>query len=1126
MAPARRLASLVAAVTFAATLSSVGPGTGTALAAIPDQVPKVANGLTMISPTRLMDTRVGLGAPGPVAAGATVSLQLDGMAGLPQSGVYAAILTVSVTQPTAAGYITVYPDGPSAPTTSSMNFTAGRTLANTIITPVYPDGKVDIYNAAPGTVQLVVDISGYTTSPNGVAGAGGLEDGTPQRILDTRSGLGGFGPVPAHGTLHLNVEAQYGLPLGGVSFVLLNLTVTGATAPGYVTAYPDGTARPATSNVDFAARAAAANTVLVPLSAGDVLDLYNGSDAPVQMIADLSGFVLPGKVTGSGGVVGLAPARLLDTSHKLGASGPVAGHGFVDLAVAGRGGVPRTGVTAVVMTLTVSHPANAGFIRATADDATSSATSNLDFATGQTIANMVVVPVGPDGKVVLYNGSTGSTQLIADVSAYVMSSQGIASISDGAWHALALQNDGTVWSWGSNPSGELGDGTRTNRPEPVQVHGLTDVTMVSGGISHSLALRSDGSVWTWGDDIYGEQGNGPGGSDETLPLQVTALSGVVAVAAGGDFSMALTPDGHVWTWGRNDAGQLGDGTTTQRSIPVQVPGVSHVVAVAAGASHALALASDGTVWAWGDNTDGQVGIFTVPSAPAVPSAQHVAGATGIVAISAAGSSNVAVKADGTAIAWGSNADGQLGTLHTGYQPQPVIGINAIKSLVTGGNATFALRTDGSVWAWGDNLHGELGDGTTRPRSTPEHLVDRTGATGLAAGLGFTTILEPNGTALGWGDNEFGSVGDGTTTTRLHAVPVAVLTPIVDVGPGIGHTVALASDGTVWAWGLNDHGQVGDGSATQQPTPVQVAGLDSATQVSAGDFFSLAVRSDGTLWSWGVGAPGVLGNGGITSQAVAQPVAGLSNVVTASAGVSHALALKRDGSVWAWGYNGNGEVGEPTTTTTQRSPLMVQGLANIVAVSAGSGFSLALRGDGTVWAWGLNAAGQLGDGTTTSRAAPVQVLGLTGVTRISAGTTQALALEADGTVWAWGDDSNGQLGDGGSTNQSTPVQVPGLTDAVAVSAGRGSAAVDADGTLWTWGWNYRGGLGNGLTSGTQATPAAVTGIAAVTSIAASENWLMTAITDDGTMLAWGANDTGQVGDGTTTDRSTPVPVAGP
>ncbi|MGH9280258.1 MAG: RHS repeat-associated core domain-containing protein [Acidimicrobiales bacterium] len=362
----------------------------------------------------------------------------------------------------------------------------------------------------------------------------------------------------------------------------------------------------------------------------------------------------------------------------------------------------------------------------------------------------------------------------------------------------------------------------------------------------------------------------------------------------------------------------------------------------------------------------------------------------------------------------------------------------------------------------------------------------------------------------------------TTTTyaydqasRLTSADIANVSGTTSVG--WYHSLASRTDGTVWAWGHNAYGQVGDGTTAQRNSPVAVPGLADVVAVAGAAYQSAALLGDGTVWAWGGNWAGQLGDGTTVERHAPVQVQGLSGVRAIAAGSSHFLALKDDGTVWAWGYNANGQLGDGTTQD-RNAPVAVLGLSGVVAIAGGYAHSVALRADGTVWAWGHNGFGQLGDNTTTERRTPVQVQQLSGVRAIASGYFHVLAAKADGgSVWAWGYNAYGQLGNNTTADQRLPVLVAGLSGVSSVAAnGYSSAALRSDGTVRAWGYNANGQLGDGTTLD-RRTPVAVSGLSNVRGLAMGPNNGLTIKRDDAAAMAWGWNGSGAVGDGTTTNR---------
>jgi alpha-tubulin suppressor-like RCC1 family protein len=356
------------------------------------------------------------------------------------------------------------------------------------------------------------------------------------------------------------------------------------------------------------------------------------------------------------------------------------------------------------------------------------------------------------------------------------------------------------------------------------------------------------------------------------------------------------------------------------------------------------------------------------------------------------------------------------------------------------NHTVYVKNNGTVWTWGSNSNGQLGNGTTgTDSSTPAQVSNLTGIIAIAAGFAHTVALKNDGTVLAWGSNSNGQLGNGTTTDSSTPVQVSNLTGITAIAAGFAHTVALKNDGTVWAWGSNSNGQLGNGTmgtGTDSSTPVQVIGLAGMIAVAAGQSHSVALRNivglinDGTVWAWGSNSNGQLGNGTAgpgTDSSLPVQVSVLTGVTAIAAGSFHTVAVRNiyslanDGTVWVWGSNASGQLGDGTVTD-EWQPVIVSGLPLMVTVAAGLNHTIALRNDGTIWTWGSNSNGQLGDGTQTDRPTPLPISDLTGVTAISSGILDNIVLKNDGTLSVWGVNNNGQLGDGTTTDKLVPTTV--------------------------------------------------------------------------------------------------------
>ena len=791
----------------------------------------------------------------------------------------------------------------------------------------------------------------------------------------------------------------------------------------------------------------------------------------------------------------------------------------------------------------------------------------------------------------------------SDTPVQVVGLDNVIAIGAGWWHSLAVDQDGVVWAWGSNLTGQLGILSDPDpHPVPIEVTdpSIVDVVAVTGTETASWAIRTDGALWEWegpeycpeGPDlpscpypepptfeqiasdvaatsrgeyhtlylktdntVYAEGWNRDGQvgvgevGDETSGI-VPDLENVVAIAAGGHHSLAIKDGGTVWAWGNNEFGQLGDGTTNNSNAPVQVDGLTGVVAVAGSDRHSLAITGDGSLWTWGLSIVGPLGAeptgdtspvqvtgaeniaamlagdfhsltsaeggLVVKWAGHAPNPEEVPALADAVRLSAGPFHNLALKADGSIRAWGANWDYQLGDWEALSSPGlEVQGLSDVVAVAAGGAHSLAVKRDGTVWAWGADDAGQLGRGGSAPDDPPSAASTAvSGSIPIEVRIVEVTYTTQNSTAAA-GTVEFeviykGLLNDFTGYLGLLGIG----------GPGAGMTLDQAASAvlppTYWLgpssspdiWtdipGYGFENRFGFTEHVIDPVLVDendvLAHFVVHFQATAGEFGTYTIERGDDPYDDEYPAANFLFHASSTRDLVITPtsfqivgpdlavqVAGLEGVVDIAAGNRHSLALTANGTVWAWGANEYGQLGD-ATTDDRTAPVRVQNLHSVVGIAAGASHSLAVKNDGTVWAWGANNAGQLGngnDGFETSSATPTQAA-ISDVAVIAAGDYHSLAIKGDGTAWAWGDNLTGQLGDGtsGDGNRSpVPLQVTGLADVIAIAGGRyHSLAVTGDGTGWAWGHNSEGQLGIGTTIASLV-PAEVAGVSDAVRLAA-------------------------------------------
>jgi alpha-tubulin suppressor-like RCC1 family protein len=331
---------------------------------------------------------------------------------------------------------------------------------------------------------------------------------------------------------------------------------------------------------------------------------------------------------------------------------------------------------------------------------------------------------------------------------------------------------------------------------------------------------------------------------------------------------------------------------------------------------------------------------------------------------------------------------------------------------------------------------------------------------------FVAGYKPFSRVFSWGFGTCGGLGDGTLVAKSSPVQeISVSTNWCQVAAGDSHSSAVKVDGTLWSWGSGNCGRLGDGVLANKCSPVQeISSSTNWCQVSAGGRISAAIKTEGTLWSWGQGTCGRLGDGTLVAKcSPVQELCSSENWCQVSGAEFHSAAVKTDGTLWSWGGNANGLLGDGTIVTRTSPVQEISASTNWCQVSAGNFHSSAVKTEGTLWGWGQGTCGRLGDGTLVAKSSPVQeISGSTDWCQVSAGFNHSAAVKTDGTLWSWGSGACGRLGDGVLANKCSPVQeISASTNWCQVSAAsQRSSAIKLDGTLWGWGRNYCGVLGDG------------------------------------------------------------------
>jgi alpha-tubulin suppressor-like RCC1 family protein len=650
---------------------------------------------------------------------------------------------------------------------------------------------------------------------------------------------------------------------------------------------------------------------------------------------------------------------------------------------------------------------------------------------------------------------------------------------------------------------------------------------VEGGYDFTCSRKSDGTVWCWGKDDFGQLGDGGFGSDQTVARKVYGLTNAADICVGYQHACAVKSDGKMFCWGNGADDRLGFGSTGDQFSPVEVKNISNAVSCSLGTSHSCVKLSDKTTRCWGNAASGQLGNGQL-STTKMTIPVSVYGISNAAQISAGGSHACAVLDNGSIACWGLGVNGELGNgiIGTKLTPDTVKISGTFTQVSAGYYYTCALKNDGTVWCFGDNSYGQLGDNSTTDRFSAVQVSNITNARQISTGHGSSCALLTDNTTKCWGHNNYGQLGDNSTTDRLTPVNVKLsdgnnLDNVSSISSNKYTSCAVLNSNSAHCWGYGAQGQIGVGSYNNfnYATLINYSSI-TFNLIANGPSFTCGIITDGSVRCWGLESYGergdsVSGNSRITPDTT---VHNISSAIDLDLGEYHACSIDNSSKIWCWGRNNYGQIGFGSSTSEYTSPVEVIGITNAVEVDLGGEFSCARLSDKTVKCWGYLANGRLGYGVGPVSA---PVYNVSAAKEISMGTNHSCVLNDNGTVKCWGEGDNGRLGDGYQTDRTYPVDVYNLSNASQIVTGYDfTCALRSDSNIACWGNNTDGiaGTWGELTY----TPTNIPSISDVKALDAGNSHVC-ALLNSGGIKCWGSGTHGQLGNLIASTNETPQTV---